>query len=328
MIGMDCRQIEQLISPYIDCELSLSEFAEVKAHLKICAHCSQEYELMLQMSSALHQMDQVVVPAPPGFTASLMERINSEDSTVKPPVQGRWFDNHWRQAVAGLAAAVMLAFTAFSINLGPIMQVAENPPTVIQADNGTSAVNPSDNYNGDSVAEIQTNINQNNQPNSNPTLVAQNSDRPLTPLVLLNKERTLTTTLLQIKTSDSSGALQQALNLAADASAQVLNLGQQATESGSYTVLQITATKKAADNLIIGLTNLGNVTSKEVTSNDITTQFTDKLSQYQSLFAQRAAVQDDNQAASLDQRITVLENELKDWDLKAEQETIIVWLQK
>lgn len=329
-MGMDCRKIEPLISPYVDGELMRAEAAEVKAHLVVCACCSQKYELMLQMSSALQQIGQVMVPAPTGFTASVMERINSEGKLTKQPVRQRWIFDHWRQAVAGVAAAVMLAFGALTINSGPIIQIAENLPSAIQADNDNSAiVNPPGSNNGvESNSGTNANSNQNGTINSGSTNVAQNSVSNSSPLVLLNKERNLTTILLQIKTGDSSAALKQTMSYAAQASAQVQNFGQQANENGSYTVLQITVAKATSDSLISSLANLGNVTDKEVNSTDITTQFADKLSQYQALVAQRSSAQDENQLVSLNQQIKVLENELKDWDLKAEQETIILWMQK
>jgi len=325
---MDCRKIEPQLSPYLDGELLPAEAAEVKNHLVRCAHCSREYELLLHISGALQQSARLEIPAPSGFTAALMERINNEAKVVSLPQKRRWLNDHWRQTAAGVAAAIMVAWGSFSLTSGPIVQIAENPPAIEQPDNN---VNPTSDP-GNSVlnpgAGVDTPAVPNDDPGTNPAVIAQNPNGNFEPLVLLNKERNLSTTLIMIKASDSSKALERAINMAVRDSAQVQNLGQQVNENGNYTVLQITVPKILANDLTQGLAALGRVTYQETSKNDITTQFADKLSQYQALVSQRASLRDSGQMESLDQRIKALGSELKDWDQKAEQETIILWLEK
>jgi hypothetical protein len=323
---MDCRKIEPLISPYLDGELMQVETAEVKNHLASCARCSQEYELMLQIAGALQTAAAIDITAPAGFAASLMERINNEEKVVSLPARRRWLHDHWRQTAAGVAAAIMVTWGSLSLTSGPILQVAENPPAIVQTDNNSVPVqNPGNIVVDPNIGSVSNPTSGNN---NSSTMIAQNPNSNFEPLTLLNKERTLTTTLIQLKASDSSKALERAINMSARDSAQVQNMGQQVNENGSYTVLQITVAKTLANDLIQGFTALGTITYQETSRNDITTQFTDKLSQYQALVAQRASLNDSSQLESLDQRIKTLGNELKDWDLKAEQETIILWLEK
>lgn len=330
-MDMDCRKIEQLISPFIDGELTRSEAEAIRVHLSACADCDREYEAMIQLAAACRSLSEIFIPAPKGFKDTLMLRISNEENLVAHVKSGSWFNRNWKQSVAGIAAGVLLIIGTLSMNSGPIVQVAENPPAVTQPSNpsvvvvgdpgNTSPTNPNilenqppatgQNNSGDPVATISP---------------ATNSGR--SPMVLLSKDLTISTTFLQVKVADSASVLQQAMSLANEAQAQTQNLGQQVDNNGSYTVLQIKVAKSAADRLINDLSNLGTVTGREVTKNDISSQFADKMSQYQILITQRTTLQDASQAASLDQRIDILENELRDWDQKAEIETIVLRLEK
>jgi Predicted transmembrane transcriptional regulator (anti-sigma factor) len=328
---MDCRQIEQLLSPFIDGELTQSEAEAVRMHLSICADCGKEYETMAQLSAACKYISEVIVPAPAGFKDALMLRISDEENITARVRNGNWFNRNWKPAIAGIAAGVLLIIGTLTIHSGPVLQVAENPVSVTQSDNpspGVSNQEPTLPTNSDST-EVQppaaTGQNNASDPVETPNVANNNTTSPM---VLLNKDRFITTTLLKVKIADSANALQQAIHLAGVAKAQTQNLGQQVNEDGSYTLLKITVPKSAADGLIAGLSGLGTVTGKEVNNNDITTQYADKFSQYQSLVTQRATLQDASQASSLDQRIETIEDELRDWEQKSAVETIVLWLQK
>ena len=334
-MGMDCRKIEQLIFPYLDGELTCGEAEAVRAHLSACADCGRKYEIMLQMSAALRHIDEIVIPAPAGFKDALMQRINNEAKPVAPIKRGAWLGRNWKQATAGIAAALLLIVGVASMNTDVGVQIAVNPPSVIQPDNSSPGVTPPANNTPATTTPIQTPDPSGTgtpapSPNNpgDPVVTETPSPGVQTPRVLLNKDRALTTTLLQVKATDASAALQQALSLSNGAQAQTQNLGQQVNDNGSYTVLKITVPKSAAGGLIGKLSSLGTVTGQEVTKKDISSQFADKLSQYQMLISQRTTVLNANRDTTLDQRIKILENELCDWDQKAEQETIVLWLEK
>lgn len=324
--------MENLISPFIDGELTRSEAEAVRVHLSACADCSREYEAMLRMSAACQQSRAAIIPAPAGFKDTVMLRISNEAKPAAEIKSAPWFRRSWKQAVAGIAAGLLLIAGTLSINSGSIVQIAENPPSVTQTDNNSPVVdnpvnNDGTNSNSDPSA-TQTPVTGQTNPDDPNVSADPNPGTTPAPLVFLNKNRFFTTTLLQIKVSDSRTVLQQVMSMAEAAKAQTQNLGQQVNESGSYTLIKIIVPKSAADELISGLCGLGTVTGKEVTNNDITTQFADKLSQYQTLVTQRAVSQDAAQTAVLDQRIKTLETELNDWDQKAEQETVVLWLEK
>ncbi len=326
---VDCRKMEQLISLYMDGELSRSEVEAVRSHLAVCAGCGQEYESMLQISSALHQFSMKVVPAPAGFASLVMQGIEADKKAIPMVENTPWFQRNWKQAVAGIAAAVMLMAGTLLNSSGPIVQIADNPPSVVQPNNPvTEGETPGGNPSGDAGNIQNPATNNGGAPgavNGDSVQIAQSPDSAV---VFLSKDRALTTTLLEIAPPGSSTAPQKAMNLAAGAQAQVQNLGQQVNDNGSYTVLKITVANSSASGLIASLEGLGTINNKEITKNDITAQFTDKLAQYQNLLSQRSTLQGNDQIAALELRIKALEAELTDWDKRAEQQTIILWLKR
>lgn len=338
---MDCRGMEQLISPYLDGELTPAEAAELSLHLLVCDTCHGEYAAMVRISAACQQRLDIILPAPAGFKDALMLHIGKIEKAATPIGYSSWFNRGWKQA-AGAAAAILLLLGAASINTTPLVQLASKIPALIQPDSLSSiAVNtvtqaPSD------PAEIATSIPQNVVPapqTVDPALPTNNSSTPQIASVpsagvshpapvFLNKERFITTTLLQVKVPDATAALEQATNLAATAQATTQNLGQQVNATTSYTVLKITVGKSAASSLLADLGNLGRVSGQQIDRKDISTDYADTLSQYQTLITQRATLQDASQGPELDQRIDILISELQDWEQKAEQETIVLWLEK
>ncbi len=334
-MGMDCRKFEQLISPFLDGELGPVEAGAVRSHLSVCAACQQEYEDLLHLSVSLKQMGDILMPAPIGFKDTLMQRI-SEEKVITPVKTSRWFNRSWRQAAAGAAAALLLIFGAASLNISPVFQLAEKNP-IIESQPGVSSpgvVTPTNNG-----SPAQPGVVTPGQPEGITPEVTKDGTTQLAasdPVanslrsapVFLNKERAIITTMLKVDVNGSNSALEKALALADNAHAKTQNLGQSVNENGSYTALKITVAKSSASNLISELSSLGTVSSKEVDKNDISARYTETLSQYQTLVTQRATLQDASQKAQLDQRIETLENQLQDWEQKAEQETIVLWLEK
>lgn len=353
MTEMDCRKIELLISPYIDQQLTRAEADMVRMHLSACADCQQEFEEMARLSAVMQSLNQVVVPAPPGFSAAVMQRIREEDQVVPLTRQTGWLNRNWKRLAAGAAAAAMLLAGPLLNNAGhlaPLVQIADNPPSWIQPHNpvpgedpqvndpgndpgydpgsspGTNPVNP----NGDTTSDPNSVPNDGEPvtpPDDGPVQIAENPDpAEYSPMVFLAKERFLVTTLLEVRAGDADRAQQQALSLSGQYQAQVQNLGQQVNANGRHTVLKITIGKSQAGKLMASLEGLGLVMDREITRTDINSQFGGKLSQYQSLVAQRNSEKDPDDVATLETRLAALENELNNWDTQADQETIILWL--
>lgn len=316
------------MSPYMDGELTRAEAAAVTSHLSVCANCSHEYETLLRISVACRHLGDITVPAPSGFKNTVMQRMNNETKVVKPARYTNWLNYHWKQTAAGAAAAILLVLGALSINSAPLMQLADRIPVLYQSDDNTPVIgNPVNTDPSTPAAGTQAPSGIKGNSNSDsPAVVATNTPVVNAP-VFLNNERYLSTTLVQVKVNDASVALEQALKLTAAVQAPTQNLGQQVNATGTYTVLKITVPKSAASDLIVQLGSLGTVTGQEVSKQDISTRFAETLSQYQLLITQRATLQDDSQKEALDQRITTLQNELQSWEQKAEQETIVLWIE-
>lgn len=358
MRGMDCRKIDQLIYPYMDGELTPEEAEIVRVHLSTCAGCGNKYQSWQQISAALHDLGEKPISAPPGFTAAVMQRIADGEKAAAQPQKNSWFSRKWKQTAAAVAAAVMLMAGTLFTGSGSLLQVADNTPTVIQPGNiSANNIDAPANTDNDPAA---TDVTPNNSdpanitagPNSTDVMPSQVQDpsgattpppashstvnepgvtqpsdpEPLQPRVLLNKDRALTTTLLQVEAADSAAAVQQAVAIASRVNAPTQNLGQQVNGAGSYTVLKITVGKASAPGLLNELSSLGTVENKEVTKQNISSQYSSKLSQYQALFVEHATQTDAAQKEALEQRIKSLESELADWEQQAEQETIILWV--
>jgi hypothetical protein len=272
-----------------------------------------------------------------------MMHINNADKAVTPIDYINRFSRGWKQA--GVAAAVLLLLGAAGIHATSILQLAHKIPALIQPDShGAVAINTTNEaatttQPGEATSTLgtTTSVPQTVTPapgTNNPTTPQQVAAVPSTnsagstPVVFLNKQRFITTVLLQVKVTDPTDALEQATKLAAAVQATTQNLGQQVNATGSYTVLKITVAKSSASSLITNLGNLGTVSGQDVDNKDISTDYTDTLSQYQTLVTQRATLQDASQKAGLDQRIDALVAELQNWEQKAEQETIVLWLEK
>jgi hypothetical protein len=340
---MDCRRMEQLISPYLDGELTPAEAAAVGAHLSVCANCKREYEAILRISIACRQMREVLRPAPAGFKDALMAHISNTDQVVTPIVYKNRFSRGWKQA--GAAAAVLMLLGAAGIQATPVLQLAHKIPALIQTGNsGSVAINTTNEAATTTQPGAATSTSGTATPTQGtitPTPRTNNATKPQqvasvpstnsadsTPVVFLNKQRFITTVLLQVKVTDPTDALEQATELTAAVQATTHNLGQQVNATGSYTVLKIVVAKSSASSLITALGSLGTVSGQDVDNKDISTYYTDTLSQYQTLVTQRATLQDASQKAGLDQRINALVSELQDWEQKADQETIVLWLEK
>jgi len=336
---MDCTRIEELLSPYLDGELTSAEIEMVGSHLSACPVCRRDYEGLLLLSAACKQIPEVTVPAPPDFKNSLMLRL-SEEKNLTPVKHQRRFKQSWKQVVAGAAAALVLFLGAVSFNPGPTVLIADKSPTV-----NTEQTSPASDMNiptvnspsGDTTPVVQPPSTQVGSPAadgktaSDPVVVEPaptTLNSPSSPVFLLNKERTIKTTLLKIKVSDSAGATEKALKIAADNQAQTQNLGQQVNKNGSYTTIKITVAKASAGTLISKLEDLGTIITQEVNTKDIGTRFAEALSHYEVLVNQQASVQDAEQKDQLNKEIQTVVNELTTWEQNAEQETVVLWLEK
>lgn len=335
---MDCREIGQYLSPYMDGESSPEEYHIVQSHLKECQVCRQEYDELMTLGTVLKQLGTEIIPAPDGFKDAVMQQILAENRPLSIWERTNKVMGRWKVAVTAVAAALLIALASLGINLLPASQVAHNDTakhhTVVVADKGNSNGNKtSANDSVDNPAAAPS-ASQGAKDNANSSALAPltenkviNKDANSYP-VFLNTERVIKTTMLEVRVSDSNTALEQAMIMAANAGASTQNLGQQVNENGTCSVVKITAARSAASGLISSLSSLGTVTGQDVDKKDITSQFSQTLSKYQSLVAERETTSDAGQQAQLDQQINKLEAQLNSLQANAQKETIVLWLEK
>lgn len=77
---MKCREIQDLLSPYIDGQLSGKEMAKVREHLLLCPECNREYLLLKEMTELLGALQFKFLPA--DFDASFRAALELEEKSV------------------------------------------------------------------------------------------------------------------------------------------------------------------------------------------------------------------------------------------------------
>jgi len=123
---MDCRKAAQYLYEYVDRELDGQTMTEVDAHLKLCSHCFDAFdmefkikELVRQRSAASPQADQLKVR----ILAELQELA------TQPVKESSRSKRIWLWGTTAVAAAAVVLFFAFGL---PDLS-GESNPLVLQA---------------------------------------------------------------------------------------------------------------------------------------------------------------------------------------------------
>lgn len=100
---MKCRKARQLISPYLDRELSGDHLIAFEDHLKSCSACRNETDELQSLLAVVIKPTEV--PAPSRLYYSIREHLQNQEPIVK------W--SWWKPAYAPILAMVMFALSAF-----------------------------------------------------------------------------------------------------------------------------------------------------------------------------------------------------------------------
>ncbi len=108
---MDHDTIQELLSSYIDGDLSPGERSEVDAHLAECEACREELALLELTLAALHDLPELEAPA--GFTDAVMDRVEAESGAdagaeVVPITRARRRVPVWAPIALAAAACLMV----------------------------------------------------------------------------------------------------------------------------------------------------------------------------------------------------------------------------
>ncbi len=104
---MQCQQVQELLSTYLDGMLMPSELEKVKEHLQKCRECNSELDFLNYVVKLVHQLP--AVEPPKSFRADLMEKIIKEKNKVDNTGVHRRKFSFWRwPAITAVAAGFLL----------------------------------------------------------------------------------------------------------------------------------------------------------------------------------------------------------------------------
>jgi len=135
---MECREIREIISAYVDGEASPEEARRVEEHLGSCAQCRSAEKRMRALGVAVTRTEGSV---PPDFRESLFARMEAEDLL---PKRRSIFVFSVRWAAVPLAAAAAMALYVLSSREAPreFPSPAVGPPRVAREMPGPGTTSP------------------------------------------------------------------------------------------------------------------------------------------------------------------------------------------
>ena len=99
---MNCEQMNELLSAWLDGELSENEQRQMQAHLEQCAQCRALFEQLQALHTSFSDLEEL--PAPEGFAQRVMECVEKETKPKVVPL----FKRPQVRSFAALAACAVL----------------------------------------------------------------------------------------------------------------------------------------------------------------------------------------------------------------------------
>lgn len=147
------------------------------------------------------------------------------------------------------------------------------------------------------------------------------------PMVFLNKERTITSTLLRLKVGDLAAAQSKAQAVGQEIGAQSKVFAVQSSGEGQRAIIRFVVPRAKASDFIAQLASSGSVLERQDENQNITQRFTETLEQYRALVAQLNESQNQQQKTQLNEQIKSLEQQLLAWDEEADDQIIMLSLE-
>ncbi|HYG60179.1 MAG TPA: anti-sigma factor, partial [Symbiobacteriaceae bacterium] len=176
---MNCDGVRNLLSAYLDGELSAGELLRVEEHLRRCHCCADEVDSLRQTIALVASLEEVDLPS--SFQVQLRQRLVALGPPVaavrRASVAPSWQRNVRRWAMPAAAAAAVVAISLTALSPGDVNIIgtgtaehkllpAEKPVEVANNNHGnTSQVAPSegkDTPSGDSEPSAGTPDNRDN----------------------------------------------------------------------------------------------------------------------------------------------------------------------
>jgi predicted anti-sigma-YlaC factor YlaD len=107
---MKCHEAQELLSAYLDEELSGNKRASVAEHIRNCPRCREEVAFFAEMSAAARGMHD---PEPPEWLwAGIQTGLDTDKKRIArrgPSTEREWFPKKWPVGLLAAAAIVMIA---------------------------------------------------------------------------------------------------------------------------------------------------------------------------------------------------------------------------
>ncbi|MFW6457061.1 MAG: anti-sigma factor family protein, partial [Planctomycetota bacterium] len=111
---MHCENSEQILSAYLDGELSEEERRQVESHIKQCDDCRHELESLRRTVEVLHELP--TIPASPDFTSRVLAELNMNEVPSR-------ITTLWRRGMAVAAVFLVIITAVFLVDDGIIQKV-------------------------------------------------------------------------------------------------------------------------------------------------------------------------------------------------------------
>lgn len=123
---MDCRKAAQYLYEYVDRELDGQTMTEVEAHLKICSHCFDAFDMECKIKELVRQRS-AASPQAEQLKARILAEL--QQLATQPVKESSPSKRVWLWGTTAVAAAAVVLFFAFGL---PDLS-GESDPLVLQA---------------------------------------------------------------------------------------------------------------------------------------------------------------------------------------------------
>lgn len=130
---MNCRRVQDLLSPYLDERLTGQQMLEVRRHLDSCRSCSEEYMMLRQVKILLRSVS--MKEPGPFFEARLRAQIEAERQAATIPISLPAFNlNHRSRRLAYAMALSCVSILSLAHATSTKMAMTDAPVRPILLD--------------------------------------------------------------------------------------------------------------------------------------------------------------------------------------------------
>jgi hypothetical protein len=345
--AISCIRAREHFYDFADCELSSKDRCNLSHHEESCPVCGPEFKEWRRLQGVLQNSGK---NAATDFKAGVVARIREtrqEPATRHSVVWDVIRQHGWARGLAA-AAVVLIMLTGAAklpavegmlaqLTRQPIVAFNPNPaPSLTQPATPAIGQQPGTTSPGSATSPTRTNTPA-TSPSSNGVTKTQSvqPQQPTTPatgrvpgnsgFAVSNKSMVISTTTLKVAVGDLAQARSDALDIANNCGAGLTS--EQSAQDGNSNLLflHFTVDSGTASAFLDNLSSLGSVVSKDTSNNDVTGDYNRTLDAYNTLLAQQAAA-DDNDQDQYTSQINFLKNELQNWSDASGKQVVMLWL--